>query len=288
MPFARLLHGLRLVPPIQAPLAIPQTGASSFLQSQRTATRDAKLASRSATGGGTCSGPRTSRPLPPRRWTTHLSTDHIDSYLRWEQLTKVSSQQSRPPLDVANELSSLRGPPPSRISDEMSLSGQSSQSIVPLMTPSLSDSELSDAAEGQSPRGGPQSPSLRRRSQSLIHLSSTSPRILNPLRKLEKKFLQHEAERANERATVYETMPDSTNATHDPPCLAGQPRSEHINVMGAVGERHAPRPQAVVDVAGDLLAVASDVRVQIGSISTGISARELSSSPQSSPRRAWH
>lgn len=142
------------------------------------------------------------------------------------------------------------------------------------MTPSLSDSELSDAAEGQSPRGGPQSPSLRSRSQSLIHLSSTSPRILNPLRKLEKKLLQHEAERANERATVYETMPDSTNATHDPPYLAGQPRSEHINVMGAVGERHAPRPQTVVDVAGDLLAVASDVRVQIGSISTGISARK--------------
>ncbi|KWU44937.1 DNase I-like protein [Rhodotorula sp. JG-1b] len=154
----------------------------------------------------------------------------------------------------------------------MSLSGQSSQSVVPPMTPSLSDSELSDAAEGQSPRGGPQSPSLRSRSQSLIHLSSTSPRILNPLRKLEKKLLQHEVERANERATVYETMPDSTNATHDPPYLAGQPRSEHINVMGAVGERHAPRPQTVVDVAGDLLAVASDVRVQIGSISTGISA----------------
>lgn len=164
----------------------------------------------------------------------------------------------------------------------MSLSGQSSQSVVPPMNPSLSDSELSDAAEGQSPRGGgPQSPSLRRRGQSLIHLSSTSPRILNPLRRLEKKFLQHEAERANERATVYETMPGSTNATHDPPYLAGQPRFEHINIMGAVGARHAPRPQAVVDVAGDLLAVASDVRVQIGSISTGILAREAFSSSSS-------
>ena len=37
----------------------------------------------------------------------------------------------------------------------------------------------------------------------------------------------------------------------------------------------------MVDVAGDLLAVASDVRVQIASISTGISARELSSSYES-------
>lgn len=158
----------------------------------------------------------------------------------------------------------------------MSLSGQSSQSVTTPMNPSLSDSELSDAAERHSPTSGPESPGLRRRSRSLIHLSSTSPRILNPLRKLEKKFLQHEAERANERATVYETMPDSTNATHDPPYLAGQPRSEHINVMGAVGARHAPRPQAVLDVAGDLLAVASDVSLQIGSISTGISARKRS------------
>lgn len=138
--------------------------------------------------------------------------------------------------------------------------------LPPSMNASLSDAELSDAAGRGPPTPGSRKP------QSQLHLSS-SP-IFKPILKLEKEFLKHEAKRAEERAAVYEAMPDSTRATHDPPYLAGQPRSVRINIMGALGAAYAPRPSAAVDVAGDLLAVASDVRVQIGSICTGISARE--------------
>ncbi|GAA5862309.1 hypothetical protein JCM3774_004859 [Rhodotorula dairenensis] len=142
----------------------------------------------------------------------------------------------------------------------------------PPLNASLSDTELSDAAErADSPHADSPAREMKRR-QNLIHLSATTPRILNPIRKLEKEFLKHEARRAEERAAVYEAMPDSTRATHEPPYLAGLPRSVHVNIMGALGAAAAPRPSSVIDVTGDLVAVASDVRVQIGSICTGISA----------------
>ncbi|GAA5978466.1 hypothetical protein JCM10908_004365 [Rhodotorula pacifica] len=138
---------------------------------------------------------------------------------------------------------------------------------------SLSDSELSDAAASASP--GDAAYSLNSMGKGFFYMSSTSPRFMNPVRKLEKRFIDHEAKRTNERLAVYETMPDSTNATHDPPFLPDQPRSANVNIMGNLGAACAPHPTAIVDVAGDLLAVACDVHVQISSISTGITAMHL-------------